>query len=321
LFIHFYTAISSNPRKKNMKTLPIITSGLVASTLLISLTLNTANADSDDKHHDKTRVIKAEIATGPNMYLDRPIRDHGIVQGIPMGTLGFAELGEYNPGANEALPLTSETSDDAVLATFLDPNFIRAIGFDPNDLNPEVLNVPLQKVATLSQRLGPNGMPIVERTELPAMEQSFPYQPSIAGPNKEITLGDWKKARGKAIIKCNDDSSSIELRMKHLIPNRVYTVWSANAGSQIGPFNQPLAGAPSAVTSDEKGNARFKRELNFCPLEAVAEAQAQMMWIMVVLHTDHMAYGGVFAPNTDSLFGGTVAHVHLHFPLLGTPVE
>ncbi len=304
-----------------MKTLPIKSSSLVASTLLISLTLNIANADNKDNHHEKTRVIKAELATGANMYLDQPIRDHGVVQGIPMGTLGFSELGEYNPGMDEAIPLTQDTPDNAVLATFLDPNFVSFIGFDPNDLNPDVLNVPLQKVATLSQRLGANGLPIVERTQLPAMHQSLPFQPSIAGPNKEITLGDWKKARGKAIIKCDDDTNSIELRMKYLIPNRIYTVWSANASSYIGPFNQPLAGAPSAVTSDEKGNARFKRELNFCPLEAEEIAQTQMMWIMMVLHTDHMTYGGVFAPNSDSLFGGTVAHVHLHFPLLGLPVE
>ncbi len=304
-----------------MITLPTITSSLVVTTLLIGATLTTAHADSDIERHDITRVIKAEIATGPNMYLDRPIRDHGTVQGIPMGTLGFAELGEYNPGMDEALPLTQDTPDNAILATFLDPNFVSFIGFDPNDLNPDVLNVPLQKVATLSQRIGANGLPLVERTQLPAMHDSLPFQPSIAGPNKEITLGDWKKATGKAIIKCDEDTHSIELRMKHLIPNRVYSVWSANASSYIGPFNQPLAGAPSAVTTDEKGNARFQRELNFCPLEADEISKTQMMWIMVVLHTDHMAYGGVFAPNSDSLFGGTVAHVHLHFPLLGSLLE
>jgi hypothetical protein len=294
--------------------------------LLVNITLETAQANSTqnsgDLHSIKTRVIKAEVATGPNKYLDRPIRDHGTIFGVPMGTLGFAELGEYNPGQDEALSLTQDTPDDAVLATFLDPNFVAAIGFDPNDLDPAFLNIPLQQVATKSERRGPDGLPIVERTQLPAMFESAPFQPSIAGPNNQITLRDWKKARGKAIIKCHEsDKSSIELRMHHLVPNRLYTVWSANVSGQIGPFNQPLAGAPSAVTTDEHGNARFKRYLNFCPLDPVEEAQAQMMWIMVVLHTDHMAYGGVFAPNTDSLFGGTVAHVHLHIPLLGTPVE
>ena len=154
------------------------------------------------------------------------------------------------------------------------------------------------------------------------MFESTPFQPSIAAPTHPITLGDWLSAKGKAFIKCGrDGNATIDLRMRNLVPNRIYTVWSANVNAELGPFNQPLAGAPSAFSTDQKGNARFKRELNFCPLEPVAEAQAQMLWIMAVLHSDHMAYGGVFTTNADSLFGGTVAHVHLHFPLVGEPVE
>lgn len=270
----------------------------------------------------KRATIRAELSTGPNRYLDKPVRDHGSPFGIPLGTLGFAEIGEYNPNGSEALPLTSDTPNSAILATLLDPNFVTAIGFDPSDLDPRFLNIPLQKVRTLSEFVGPNGLPAVDRLELPAMFDSEPFQPSIAAPNKPITLGDWKKARGIASIRCvGDDYGRIVLRMKKLIPNRVYTIWSANVSAQAGPFNQPLAGAPSAVTTDERGNARFVRELNFCPLGPVTEVQAQMLWIMVLLHTDHSVYGGVFTPNADSLFGGTVAHVHLHFPLAGAKVD
>lgn len=296
--------------------------GLCASVCALAMAASVSSAEPEPQERKVRKIIAAEISTGPNKYLDGPVRDHGTVLGWPMDTTGFAEIGQYNEGGEEALPLTKETPDDAILATFLDPDFITAIGFDPNDIDPVYLNVPLQDVRTLSQKIGPDGLPFVDRFNLPAMlSESAPFEPSIAEPNDVITLGQWKSASGNAFINCTgSDYGTIELRMKNLIPNRVYTVWSANVSAAAGPFNQPLGGAPSAVTTDEKGSARFFREFNFCPLEVEEELQAQMIWIMVVLHSDHMAYGGVFAPNADSLFGGTVAHVHLHFPLTGEPV-
>ena len=299
-----------------------ITKGLLSTILGFYVAHNSASANMEEHDHRKEAVvIEAELATGPNKFLDRPIRDHGVVFGWPMGTLGFGELGEYNPTGDEPIPLTSATPLDAELATFVDPNFIAAIGFDPNDLDPAFINVPLQEVSTLAEMRTPTGV-TVGRRQLPAMFSSTPFQQSIAAPNEPITLEDWLCASGKAKIKCNRKGhSTIDIRFKHLIPNRIYTIWSANVSAELGPFNQPFAGAPSAFVTDSRGNARFKRKLNFCPLEPVESVQAQMLWLMVVLHTDHMAYGGTFAPNQDSLFGGTVAHVHLHIPLAGEPVE
>ena len=266
-------------------------------------------------------IIKAEIATGPNMFLDKPIRNHGVVYGWPMLTLGFSELAEYNPDGSEPFPLTSDTPLNAILATMVDPGFIKTTGFDPNDIDPSFVNVPLNEVQTLTETRSAGGVTI-ERGKLPGMFASNPFQASVAAPNKLITLGDWMKARGTAIIDCdNDGHSEINIVVRNLIPNRVYTVWSANVSAELGPFNQPLGGAPSVIVTDENGNGKFKRELNFCPLEPVDEVQSQMLWIMVVLHSDHMAYGGVFTTNEKSLFGGTVAHVHLHIPLTGRAVK
>lgn len=290
------------------------------SVMIAAVVSNAVIADSDTEN--KKMVVKSEIATGVNKILDHPIRDHGVILGIPLGTLGFSELGEYNPDGNEPFPLTSETDEDAILATFLDPNFVAAIGFDPNDIDPSFINVPLQKVKTLSESRGPDGLPIVGRETLPGILNTAPFQPSIAAPHNDVTLKQWMRAKGKGIFKCDDKGKgSVELKMKDLLPNRLYTVWAANVSAAIGPFNQPLGGAPSAVASDDEGNGYFKRKLNFCPLEVNAETNTQLAWVMVALHSDHMAYGGVFATNADSQFGGTVAHVHLHFPLLGEAVQ
>lgn len=297
--------------------------GFIFFILILCGIVNAHELNNDFSGNKETHltIIKAEVATGPNKFLDKPIRNHGFVFGWPMRTLGFSELGEYNPNGTDPLPLTSETDLDAILATFVDPEFAKTIGFDPGDLDPSFINVPIHKVKTLTEIRTQTGVKI-ERASLPGMFDSNPFQASIAAPNKPITLGDWVKAKGTAIIECDREGHSvITIRVRNLIPNRVYTVWSANVSAELGPFNQTLGGAPSVIMTDENGNGRFKRELNFCLLGPVDEVQAQMLWIMVVLHSDHMAYGGVFTTNEDSLFGGTVAHVHLHIPLTGDPVK
>ncbi len=298
----------------------------LSTSITVGAVANTFADVGSTKSGDYTRnfSVKAELATGPNKFLDGPIRDHGVVFGFPFGTLGFAELGEYNPGAALANPLTKDTPDEAILATFMDPLFIQLLGFDPSDIDSTFLNVPLNEVATATRVATPQG-PVVVTKKLPGMFDSPPFEANIAAPHGPITLGQWKQANGRANIQCiGNDYATVELRMKNLVPNRSYTIWSGNMNSVTVTFNQPLGGAPSAVTSDEDGKARFFRELNFCPLDIVDNAdgsQSQMLFIMVLFHSDHHTYGGIFAPNSDSRFGGTVAHVQLHFPIVGEKVE
>lgn len=290
--------------------------------LAISFLLNSVSimADSDSNaeidKHNKNIVVKGKPATGPNRILDGPLRNYGLIFGFPLYDLNYSELGVHNPFGTEPLPLTKESPDSAILSTFVDPDFVAFFGIDPESIDQASINVPLQEVKTLVS--GDN----VTRETLPPIHQSEPFSRSIASPNKQITKGDWLKASGTGIFKCTSDGmGSVTLRMKHLVPNRLYTVWGAVVRENNFPINQPLGGAPSAFTTNGDGNALFKRELNFCPLEFNEQVRAQLAWVMVVLHTDHMAYGGVFSPDLVGLFGGTVAHVHMEFHLLGEDAQ
>ncbi len=271
---------------------------------------------SAEANERRSKIIKGAVGTGPNRILGVPARDYGTILGVPLGVQGFMELGVFNPDGYQSLPLTRDTDRSAVLSTFVDPAFVEFFGIDPESIDPSLINVPLHKVKTLVR--GDN----ITRESLPSILDSDPFSQSIAEPNEPITLGDWMSARGIALLQCfGQDNGRVRLIMKKLIPNRLYTVWGAFVSAELGPINQPLGGAPSAFVTDSRGNASFMRDLNFCPLDVVESATAQMAWIMVILHSDHMAYGAVAGPEGfGGQFPGTMLHVQMEFHLLGESV-
>lgn len=280
--------------------------------LFTLLMTGTAIADGSNQF----RFLKGEVATGPNRIADQPLRDYGVFLGIPAGTLGFREIGVYNPDGPDPIPLTIETEDSAILSSFVDPNFLAFLGLTMDDIDGSLINVPLQEVKTVVDGDG------VTRGHLPGIFDSVAMEKSVAAPNDAITWGDWKKARGFGGVRCDSDGTSyITLRFRQMIPNRLYTVWGGIFHRERGLIEEPLGGAPSAFVTDMDGNATFERVLNYCPMEFNAEANAQLGFLMVLLHTDHMAYGGVFAPESAGMVGGTVSNIHMEFHFIGEDVS
>ncbi len=289
---------------------------LLCKWTLMPLVLVCLGILSVQAEQNRVKFIKGIVVTGPNRILDKPARDYGTVLNVPVGTINFSELAVYNPDAEEPLPLTSDTDESAVLASFVDPGAVALFGYDPSMVDKSLNNVPLQKVKTLVS--GDN----VTREELPDIFESEPLSQSIAAPGNPITLGDWMKARGYAVIRCGfNNTGHVRLMMRNLIPNRLYTVWGAVVNSDGRISNPPLGGAPSAFVTNDRGRANFIRELNFCPLDVVDEVNAQLMFIAVILHSDHMAYGAVFGLDELGFFGGSHSHDHMAFPLLGTEIK
>ena len=288
-------------------------------TLVIISSVNAS--DFFNKAETHLAIIKAEPCTGPNSFLGKPLYNFGFKFGWPIGNSSFRSVGAFNPNGEEALPLTPETEHSAILATFVDPNFITVFGIDPEDIDPADINVPIHEVKTLTEMRTSAGVSI-ERDRLPGMFNSNAFQASISAPNNPITLGDWLKAEGTAIIDCDKEGHSVvTIRVRNLLPNRIYTIWSINASAELGLFNWPLGGAASAIATDENGNGEIKRELNFCPLRPVSKVQAEMLFLMVVLHSDHRIYGGAAATNSNGLLGGTISHAQLHIPLAGKAIR
>lgn len=268
-------------------------------------------AENSQSHQAK--VIVADNVTGLNTLKGQPLRDFGPDL---FGTFGFYNSMAYNPDSNLPSVFSPETPDDALMATGIDPVYAGLFGLTPADLDTSYFNIPLRDVGTIVSEDGNVRTAALANTldvDVQEPSQSFPVDP--------ITLGDWLKASGKAYVKCNNGQANITLNMKKLIPNRLYTVWALHAT----PSPRPFGGVPNAFITDEKGNAKWKRKIGYCPMEDNPNPLKQLS---IVLHSDHLVYGdlpGIPFRRTDSgLFGlmtGAISHSQLEFAFRGTRVK
>ncbi len=285
-------------------------SGLIIP-LVLCLLMQSVNAQGV-----RIKIVEGITVTGNNRILDTPAWDFGTILGVSINTFGISTLGVHNANGDEPVPLTADTQGSAILATYVDPVLFERFGLDRESFNRSLVNVPLHKVKTLVA--GNN----ITRNSLPGIFESNPFSKSIAAPNDVITLSDWMQARGRAIIRCNSQGQgTVLLLMEKLVPNRLYTAWGSYVDADMdGVFGDHLGGAPNVFIADNKGRAKHKRFLNYCPLDFIEEANAQTIWLSILFHSDHMVYGGIDTPQLAGFLPGTVAHTHILFPLLGEEV-
>jgi hypothetical protein len=250
-------------------------------------------------------TIEAFVVTGFNRYLGEPRFELA----APVGTFGFTTVGAYNPNGDAPLSLTAESPKSTVLATYVDPAFLAANGLTPADVDPAKLNVPLRQVAA---NVSGNGL---TRAPLKGVLDAAQVEVSQAEPAEPITLGDWERGSGKIRITCHRGEVWVDVRVRHLIPNRLYTTWAIFGGSSIDVI--PLGGAPNVIITDGNGDGRLRRQLNFCPLTRTG--QRPLVDVEILLHGDQQNYGGVpelpAAGKAQSLYAGTVTFAHLDFPI------
>lgn len=258
-------------------------------------------------------IIDSDNATGLNRSKGVPLYKFELPNGAVV-TPGFDALGEYDPdpAATNSIPLDPLTPDNTILASFLDPKAF----FAGQPVNPALLNVLLRDVQTwtnfapafnLSTRSTPPAH--LDAPVFPGVSQAEP------NPEEDVTMGEWFEAKGKMRIKCNVKGNSVKIKLRGLLPNRLYTVWALwfVPGPNPAIFPQPLGGVPNVYVTDRNGRATFKRNLNFCPPEA---AQAPFDGKILVelathLHSDHIAYGGIPSPiqgGPNAMPPGTVLH-------------
>lgn len=254
------------------------------------------------------RTIRGIAVTGLNQRLGEPLRDFG----PPLGPFSFATCAAYNPAGGEPLALTPGTPADTLLATTADPAVLAVFGVDPSEIDPSVLNLPLRDVPINIDPAGEIRAPLDRASAVP------PLTPHQAEPNDPITLGDWLRAEGEASIHCRRDGATARLRMRHLIPNRLYTVWAAFS-TPTGPRPIPFGGVPNVFHTDERGFGRFVRSLQYCPFEPTSD-EGLLLSIIAVLHSDHQVYAVEPALPNAGLPPGVVAHAHLEFGVAGEPL-
>lgn len=252
------------------------------------------------------KTYEGQVVTGANRYLGQPVQDYG----PPLNTFGFYNMGVYNPHGNEPIMIDENTPEDALLVSAVDPIFLNAAGLPLSLIKEKLNNIPLAEIGI---NVGLDGD---TRVTLPSVMDVDPTQPSQALPLEQVTLKDWLSANGTARFYCTDKINAVYIKVKSLLPNRLYTVWGLYETAE-GKFKAAtLGGTPNAIATDKKGNGTFKRELNFCPGDTT-ELGARLIAMDIIYHSDHQVYAGVPGLALNSMITGTNTHSHLWFTISG----
>lgn len=263
-------------------------------------------AADENKEGYSTLNIKGLAVTGSNRVFGEPQFDYGPI----LKRTGFETLFAYNPGGSEPLALTSDMPDSTIVATGVSQEFLKTFGFSQDSFDPADANLPLRKTKVNVDFAG------VERLTLRDMQDAEQTENYQGTPNKPITLGQWMSASGVGTIKCeNKNSAKVDLKFKKLIPNGLYSVIGT---FETVPILPPitLGGVPNFTVADKNGNAKFKRTINFCPMD-VKEGDAKMVNITMTYHSDHTVHGNVVAPLAKGFIAGLTVQEHVQFLVTG----
>ncbi len=264
-------------------------------------------------------AINGIAVTGLNRLFDQPLTDLG-----PFGNFGFTTVAAYNVTGADPIPLTPESSSSTVLATFVDPELVAALGLPIDVVDPTLQNVPLREVGVNIAPTGTVFQPLPDALDNPPF---IPFQPSQAVPSQAITLGDWFKAKGAVTLRCLEgESPVVRVVISDMIPRRVYTVWAFFLDKQaepplvnFGPI-RPLGGVPNVIITDSTGRGSLEAVMNFCPLD-VKEGEVPLGAIFVAFHSDQQVYGTMPSFTDKGRFPGAMAHVQLYFPIAATGIQ
>lgn len=275
------------------------------------LSLSTTTSMGHDLH--KERIIPGLAVTGANHRLGDPLWDLG----AGLGTASIAFVFGHNPREAQPLPLTRLSDENTVLATGLDLNFLAALGLTAEDIDPKFVNVPLREVPIIVDPFEGT------RKQVPSVLEAPAFAPSRSLPNAPITLGDWLKASGKATIECHsDDKATIRFRLRGLIENGVYTMWSLvgvdtdDNGLEDRLVPSPVGGVPNVIVPGPGGKAVVTRELGFCPMN-----EPSFKFIDITYHSDTNVYGATVDLFLPGFPGFAVTNTHVAFPVNVRPLS
>lgn len=225
--------------------------------------------------------VRGIAVTGINELCGSTVFNLPVPAPVPP-TIRATNLGEYNPGGDLPIPLTtSNCVKDTVVATTTDPDFLAATGSP--DADPGMKNIPLRQNFVITGQDG-------SRSQLPSLSQApgNALPPVIGEPNDTITLGKWLKARGKLLINCKaNGKATVEASFHNLIPNGVYTMWGVWTTNPPGPpiVPVPFGGVPNVLIPDQHGDATYYRKLAACPKD-ITEDGSRLMFVTLAYHSD-----------------------------------
>ena len=268
-----------------------------------------SNNTNSESTSIKKKIINGVAITGLNDVKGKPFYDWG----QPFGAFGFPTIGVYNEFGNDSIPIDENTVGSAILASYIDPRFLIVTGATKEDVKPEWVNVPLRNIPVNTD------FAFVKKESLKGVMSTEPLELAQTEPSNHITLEQWMDASGVATILCRNTAALVKIRMKNLIPNRMYSVFGTlglpRDGSATSFFPIPLGGSPNIFVTDVNGDAFYKREMNFCPFEKESTNRT-LLTINVQYHADHQNYGAVPEPGfINGLWQGVITFNHVQFPV------
>ena len=310
---------------------PVI--GAVASALLIAAISISAQAAPKDTAPAKATInspvpnggpfgpgnrraanISGLAVTGINR-----IRDEVAVELPYVADLSFSLVGVQDTANPDgpALPVTADTPDEAILATYADPEFYETFyGITDTSTIPGQ-NLPYSQVPHIINELG-------ESAEIPqqAANEAW-WEVNNGAENADYTLGQWLAASGNLHFFCNPAKGNhFSLRVRGLIPGGLYSLWGYYYDQQTGALEAPFpfGGTSNNVfTVERTGRLRTDHNMAFCPQDVDPANDQQMVFIMLTYHPDGQIHGGTDAVLGDPVAAGpginAIPHVMFPFPL------
>ncbi|MBI3026743.1 PKD domain-containing protein [Candidatus Woesearchaeota archaeon] len=129
-----------------------------------------------------------------------------------------------------------------------------------------------------------------------------PLGPFEKGKGLGFTLQQWLAASGIGIYSVDGQNAELELSLKNLVPNGIYTVWCSSSSfpPNFSVVDKPCGaedGSENSLKADEKGNGQFSLKVK--ALEQSTKEKATI--IALAYHSDGKTYGsspGDFGTNT-----------------------
>ncbi len=275
-------------------------------TLLVFIHFTSAVA-SESK---KKLSIEGVSVTGWNQTLGVPAKDLRFV-----GNTMFDVGGVFSPDG-QALPIDSNTSLDAYMASYAAPDVYLAFFGVPGAENTPYQNIKYADYPQITKHDSQMGA-------LPQLADNPDwFGKSNGAVTKNLTVGKWLEASGKMSFVCKkNETPYYKVDVENAIPGGLYTVWGFYFNVAAGQLMPDFAfGGTSAnvFVSDKDGKIEGSRSLNFCPQQVPETAGYIPVNMFLVYHPDgrvNAAVGHTVATAPDFIGPGMTATPQLMFPM------
>lgn len=205
-------------------------------------------------------------------------------------------IGLHDPDApasgpdRDAIPLTADdcvNNGDKEVATTVNQTFLNLFGLP--DADTRLKNLRSNEVPVVAGADGSRSFLQAEGST------SAPLPATLSLPSAPLTLDEFRGVRGFMFLKCRaDGTAKVRIDVYRYRPHELLTIWALWAFPEgLGVINAaalPFGGVPNAMIPNERGYARFVRELSYCPMDA-QENGAKLMWLDIATHMDGAVNG------------------------------